>query len=165
MSSRRTAKVAQAIRQVVSSAILTELRDPRVQMVTVLHTEVAHDLRSAKVYVSILGEDADAHLALQGLNSSRGWLQRKIADELELRYTPVLTFVIDDGVKKSIAASRLLRETLGPQDAPTDTDELAADDGDDEPSEGDEASTSLSATSGDEAPVDVAPPSAHPTDS
>lgn len=114
MKSRRTAKVAEAIRQVVSSAILFGLRDPRVQNVTVLHVEVPADLRTAKVYVSILGDDKQTALSLQGLNSARGWIQSRIANELQLRLTPVLTFVLDPGIKKSIEVSRMLRE-LHPQ--------------------------------------------------
>ncbi len=110
MSQRRTAKVAQAIRQVVSTAILTELRDPRVKKVTVLNVEVPPDLRSAKVYVSVLGEEREGYLVLRGLQSARGFLQSRIADELDLRWTPILEFVLDSGVKKSIETSKMLRE-------------------------------------------------------
>lgn len=110
MKTRRTAKVAEAIRQVVSSAILIELRDPRVKNVTVLHVDVASDLRTAKVYVSILGDEKTERLSLKGLEAARGWLQSRIADKLELRLTPVLTFIVDQGVKKSIEVSRMLRE-------------------------------------------------------
>jgi ribosome-binding factor A len=110
MSHRRTAKVAQAIRQVVSTAILTELRDPRVKKVTVLNVEVPSDLRSAKVYVSVMGEEREGHLVLRGLQSARGFLQSRIADEIDLRWTPILEFVLDRGVKKSIEASKTLRE-------------------------------------------------------
>lgn len=135
MSTRRTAKVAEAIREVVSSTILFELRDPRVQNVTVLRTEVPSDLRSAKVYVSVLGDETEQQLCLHGLTSSRGFLQRKIADKLDLRYTPVLTFVLDDGVKKSIEASRILREIAAQEGGDTDddpTDESASDDSGDD---------------------------------
>jgi len=111
MSHRRTAKVAQAIRQVVSTAILTELRDPRVKKVTVLNVEVPPDLRSAKVYVSVMGEEREGHLVLRGLQSARGFLQSRIADEIDLRWTPILEFVLDAGVKRSIETSKLLRET------------------------------------------------------
>ena len=111
MSHRRTAKVAQAIRQVVSTAILTELRDPRVKKVTVLNVEVPPDLRSAKVYVSVMGEEREGHLVLRGLQSARGFLQSRIADEIDLRWTPILQFVLDAGVKRSIETSKLLRET------------------------------------------------------
>jgi ribosome-binding factor A len=110
MSTRRTAKVAQAIREVVSTAILVELRDPRVRHVTVLGVEVPPDLRTARVAVSILGDETTQYLALQGLNSARGFLQARLAEELELRYTPVLTFTLDQGVKQSIETARLLRE-------------------------------------------------------
>ncbi|WP_437185493.1 30S ribosome-binding factor RbfA [Planctomicrobium sp. SH668] len=110
MSTRRTARVAQAIRQVVSTAVLIELRDPRVKNVTVLHVEVPVDLRTAKVYVSIMGDEKMESLSLKGLEAARGWIQSRIADELDLRSTPVLTFIVDRGIKKSIEVSKLLRQ-------------------------------------------------------
>lgn len=110
MNTRRTAKVAEAIREVVSTAILFEVRDPRVQNVTVLSIQVAPDLREARVNVSVLGDEKEQKLCLHGLESSRGFLQRRIADRLDLRWTPILSFTLDEGVKKSIEASRILRE-------------------------------------------------------
>lgn len=110
MATRRTAKAARAIREIISSAILLELNDPRVRNVTVLDVEVAADMRSAKVYVSIMGSQKEQSLCLRGLESSRGYLQKKIADRLTTRYIPVLTFVLDDSVKKSIEASRILKQ-------------------------------------------------------
>ena len=110
MSTRRTAKVAEAIRQVVSTAILFELRDPRVQHVTVLRVETPVDLRTSKVFVSVLGDEKTQRLTMKGLDAARGFLQSKIAEILDLRFTPVLTFVLDQGVKKSIETSRMLRK-------------------------------------------------------
>jgi len=124
MSSRRTAKVAQAIRQVVSSAILFELRDPRVKNVTVLQAEVAGDLRTAKIFVSILGDEKTEQLSMKGLEAARGWIQSRIADELDLRLTPVLTFVVDYGIKKSIEVSKLLRELHPPVEGEDPIEEL-----------------------------------------
>jgi ribosome-binding factor A len=98
---------------VVSTAILTELRDPRVIHVTVLGVDVAPDFRSAKIRVSIMGDEKQQRLALKGLESARGFLQSRIAEELDLRYTPVLSIVRDDAVKKSIAISRALQELAG----------------------------------------------------
>ena len=111
MNSRRTAKVASSVREIVSSTILFGLKDPRVKNVTVLGVEVAEDLRTAKVYISVMGEPKEQSLTMHGLNSARGFIQSKLADQLQIRYTPVLTFVLDQGVKKSIEASRLLRES------------------------------------------------------
>jgi ribosome-binding factor A len=112
MSSRRIAKVAEAVREQVSTSILFELRDPRVKYVTVTRVEVSPDLRSAKVYVSVMGDEKTQRLTLHGLESARGFLQAMIAERVQLRYTPILQFRLDDGVKRSIETSRLLREVL-----------------------------------------------------
>ena len=108
MSSRRLLKAAEAIREVVSMAILAELRDPRVKNVTVTAVEVAPDMREAKISVSIMGNENQQKLSLRGLSNSAGFLQSKIAERIDTRYTPRLTFVIDDGVKKSIAVAEIL---------------------------------------------------------
>lgn len=123
MTSRRLAKAAEAIRESVSSTILFELKDPRVKNVTVLRAEAAPDLRTAKVYVSVMGTVKEQRLCLHGLESARGFIQAKLADRLQTRYTPVLTFILDPSVKRSIEASRLLRDVLGPA-SPSDPNEL-----------------------------------------
>lgn len=110
MSSRRLLKAGEAIREVVSMAILTELRDPRVQNVTVLGVEVMPDMREAKVFISVLGTPIQQKTVLRGLQNSAGFLQAKIADRIETRYTPKLTFVADEGVKKSLAVSQILEQ-------------------------------------------------------
>ena len=112
MSSRRVQKVAEAIREVVSMAILTELQDPRVRDVTVIGVEASGDLRFAKVMVSVMGDETRQNLTLRGLQNAAGFLQSKIADRIDLRYTPKLTFVLDQGVKRSIAVAQILREVL-----------------------------------------------------
>jgi ribosome-binding factor A len=112
--SRRLLKAASAIREVVSMAILTELRDPRVKNVTVVGVEVLPDMKSAKVHVSIMGSEKEQQLGLSGLQNSAGFLQRKIADRIETRYTPRLQFVLDKGVKNALEVDRILREVLPP---------------------------------------------------
>ena len=110
--SRRVARVSEAIRQTVSESILFELSDPRIKGVTVTGAEVAGDLRHAKIFVSIMGDETQQRLALSGLKSACGFLQCKVAQRLETRYTPVLDIVIDAGVKRSLEMSRLLEELL-----------------------------------------------------
>lgn len=112
MSSRRIAKVAEAVREIVSTVVLFELKDPRVKNVTVLRADVSPDLRNAKVYVSVMGDEKTQSLTLHGLNSARGFIQSKIADRLQTRYTPVLQFVSDPGVKLSVETSAIIREAL-----------------------------------------------------
>lgn len=98
-------------------AILSEIKDPRVRDVTVTHVEMSPDMRIAKVHVSIMGDEVRQRLSLAGLRSSAGFLQAKIAERIDTRYTPKLQFELDLGVKKSIEIARLLKQVL-PSDAP-----------------------------------------------
>jgi ribosome-binding factor A len=122
MTSRRVQKAAQAIREVVSMAILTELKDPRVENVTVTYVEVSPDMRQAKVHVSVMGDDAKQKLCLHGLQSSAGFLQAKVGKRIDTRYTPRLRFELDMGVKKSLAIAQLLHDVL-PDESPPTTDD------------------------------------------
>jgi ribosome-binding factor A len=126
MSSRRVLKAAQAIREVVGMAILADLKDPRIQNVTVTHVEVSPDMRQAKVHVSVMGDEKAQQLSLHGLQSAAGFLQQKIAKRIDTRYTPRIIFELDMGVKKSIAIARLLEDVL-----PEPTDQTAEDEQDD----------------------------------
>jgi ribosome-binding factor A len=123
--SRRLLKAAEAIRGVVSMAILTDLRDPRVKNVTVVGVEVLPDMKSAKVFVSVMGSEKEQQLSLSGLQNAAGFLQKKITERIESRYTPRLTFVLDKGVKNSLEINRILREVLPPQ---TENEETAVED-------------------------------------
>jgi ribosome-binding factor A len=91
-------------------AILTELKDPRVRGVTVTGVEMSGDMRQARVFVSIMGDETERRLVLHGLRSSAGFLQSRIAEEIDTRYTPRLEFVEDEGVRKQLAVARILDE-------------------------------------------------------
>ena len=121
MTSRRVQKVAQAIREVVSMAIIADLRDPRITDVTVTYVEVSADLRLAKVHVSVMGDEIKQNLCLHGLRSSAGFLQNKISNRIDTRYTPRLRFELDQGVKQSIALSKILDDVLPTESAVDDT--------------------------------------------
>lgn len=124
MSSRRIAKITSAIREQVSSSILFDLKDPRVNNVTVTRVEVSPDAQLAKIYVSILGDEKEQQLCLHGLRSARGFLQSKVAARIQTRYTPILEFVNDPGVKKSIEISRIIRESI-PEQNPSHSDDAS----------------------------------------
>ena len=117
MKAHRLARVAEVIREVASETILFELRDPRVKGVTVTRSEVSGDLQHAKVYVSIMGSPGEQQLCLHGLRHAAGFIQSKLAGRLKTRFTPVIHFVLDQGVKRSIEVSRLINEALA-QSAP-----------------------------------------------
>ncbi|HBT78031.1 MAG TPA: 30S ribosome-binding factor RbfA [Planctomycetaceae bacterium] len=110
--SRRTLKAGEAIREVIGMAILTDIQDPRVRDVTLTRVEVSPDMRHAKVYVSVMGDETKQNLCLRGLQSAAGFLQSKIAKRIDTRYTPQVHFVLDQGVKHSLLISKMLDEVL-----------------------------------------------------
>jgi len=110
MKAHRQARINEVIREVASETILFELRDPRIKMVTVTRVEVSGDLQLAKVYVSMMGTEAEQKLSMYGLRNAAGYIQAKLGDRLKMRYTPVLSFVIDQGIKNSIEIGRILAE-------------------------------------------------------
>jgi ribosome-binding factor A len=103
-------RVNETIREVLGDAITAELKDPRIGFVTVTGVDTSPDLRSARVYVSVLGDEEQRERSLSGLRSSHGVLQRKIATEMRLKRTPTLTFEYDESVERGARISRLLDE-------------------------------------------------------
>ena len=122
MSSRRVLKAAQAIREVVSTAIITDLRDPRIENVTVTRVEVSCDMRHARIHVSVMGEQTNTRNVLKGLNNAAGFLQRKVANRIDTRYTPKLQFVLDEGLKHSLEVTKILEEVLPPNESQDELD-------------------------------------------
>src|SRR5690606_9208612 len=118
--SHRVHRMAEAIREVVSSAILFEVSDPRVQGITVIAVEVSADLRTAIVRVSAMGPEGQQNLAMHGLRSARGFLQSKVAARLQTRFTPNLSFKLDEGIKKSVEISRLIDEAIASDRRPAE---------------------------------------------
>ena len=108
MSSDRMRRVDEALREVLSDAVGGDLKDPRIGFVTVTDVKTSPDLRHARVYVSVLGDDAARKASIEGLNSAHGLLQRRIAGELRLKRTPMLEFVLDDTVDKAMRIEELL---------------------------------------------------------
>jgi ribosome-binding factor A len=104
-------------------AILSSVRDPRVRDATVTRAEMAPDMRSATVYVSVMGSPAKQQTALRGLASSAGFLQSRIADSIETRYTPKLRFELDKGIQHAIEIDQMLREVLPPESATESEDQ------------------------------------------
>ncbi len=108
MGAGRMRRVDEAMRAVLSDAIATDLKDPRVGFVTVTGVKTSPDLRHARVYVSVLGDAAARTASLEGLRSAHGFLQRRVAGELSLKHTPALTFEYDASIDRGMRISELL---------------------------------------------------------
>jgi ribosome-binding factor A len=110
MADGRMRRVDAAVQAVLSDAIAKHLKDPRVGFVTVTGVKTSPDLRHARVYVSVLGDDQQQADSLAGLRSAHGFLQRRVADELTLKHTPTLTFEYDESVDRGMRITELLDE-------------------------------------------------------
>ena len=99
MSSQRPGRVQEALRQEISKIVQVEMKDPRVGFITVTKVDLTKDLRYARVYFSILGEDKDKKLALKGLNNAKGYIKGLVADRIKLRFMPEIAFAIDESLE------------------------------------------------------------------
>ena len=108
MTADRMRRVDEAMREVLSGAITSELKDPRVGFVTVTAVETSPDLRHARVFVSVLGNPGERRRTLKALDSAHGFLQRRVATELRIKNTPQLQFIYDDTADRGMRISELL---------------------------------------------------------
>jgi ribosome-binding factor A len=119
MRGSRMRRIDEAMKVVLSDAIAKDLKDPRIGFVTVTGVKTSPDLRHARVYVSVLGDDPERSASINGLRSAHGYLQRRLADELTLKHTPSLSFEYDDTVDRGMRINRLLAEN-DPQEETSD---------------------------------------------
>src|SRR6188768_4042252 len=108
MPGSRMRRVNESLREVLGAAISTEMKDPSVGFVTVTSVETSPDLRHAKVFVSVLGDEEAREGTLAALASSHGVLQSRIAAETRMKRTPTLTFHYDDTIEQGVRISQLL---------------------------------------------------------
>ena len=115
MGTGRMRRVDEAMRAVLSDAIAKDLQDPRVGFVTVTSVKTSPDLRHARVYVSVLGDEGVRAETLDGLRSAHGFLQGRVAAELSLKHTPTITFEYDESIDRGMRISRLIDQGPGGQ--------------------------------------------------
>jgi ribosome-binding factor A len=112
---RRPERVAEAIREEVTTFLAEDARDPRlVGLVTVTGVDVTRDLRHAKVYVSVMGSDDERRATMQGLESAAGHLRSRIGRALRLRVAPEIAFRYDDSISRAARIDALLAEVRQP---------------------------------------------------
>jgi ribosome-binding factor A len=114
-NNRRPDRVAEAIREEITTFLAEDARDPRlVGLVTVTGVDVTRDLRHAKVYVSVMGSDDERRATMQGLESAAGHLRSRIGRALRLRVAPEIAFRYDDSISRAARIDALLAEVRQP---------------------------------------------------
>ncbi|MFL5839399.1 MAG: 30S ribosome-binding factor RbfA [Thermoleophilaceae bacterium] len=101
-------RVNEALREVLSARIAGGLKDPRIGFVTVTAVETSPDLRHARVFVSVLGDEAERAETLAALDRAHALLQAQIASEMRMKRTPQLKFVYDETVERGMRINELL---------------------------------------------------------
>ncbi|SRR5713226_1066777 len=116
----RPEKVREFIKEQVSDIIQHQLKDPRIGFVSVIDVEVSVDLRNAKVFVSVLGDEQAKTDTMAGLQSAQGYVRSELGRRLQMRFTPQISFRLDESIERGTRVVTLIRE-------------VAKDSGDDRP--------------------------------
>ena len=121
------------VQRVISHVIEFEIKDPRVSsLVSVTRCDVTNDLKECKAYISVLGSDEDAENTMEGLRRASGFIRKRLAESLNLRYTPQIEFKLDKSIEYGVMMSKKIDDVLGANKSTEDTaSEDAASEADD----------------------------------
>ena len=123
---RRSKRICESIKKEISSVIVNELDDPRISFVTVSNVKLTSDLKRAKIYVSILGNNTTQETTMYGLRNARKFIQGQVARRLNIKYMPIISFHVDDSLKKMTHIDNLIAGI--DDEADVDSDNMVDDD-------------------------------------
>lgn len=113
-NSVKNTRVNEAVREELSRIIRTEIKDPRIAVMTsVTAAIVAPDLKTCRVMISVLGDDQEKKDTMDGLRSAEGFVRRELARSLNLRNTPELRFVLDESIEYGVRMSKMIDDVVG----------------------------------------------------
>lgn len=116
-NSIKNTRINGEVQKVLAGIIRGEIKDPRIHpMTSVVAVEVAPDLKTCKVYVSVLGDEKAREDTLKGLRSAEGYIRRQLTHELNLRNTPEITFIMDQSIAYGVSMSKLIDEVTRDMD-------------------------------------------------
>ena len=116
---RRIDRVNELLRSEISFLISRQIKDPRVAgVISITEVTASSDLRSARVFVSVMGKENDRREALEGIRSAASFLRRELRERVNLRHTPHLTFLLDDSIEEGDRVLRLIEDATPEQFAP-----------------------------------------------
>lgn len=122
MAQYRFGRLSEEFKKEISTIIKDEVKDPRVGFVSVVNAQVSADLRHAKVFISVLGDETAVKESVEALKKASGFIRREIAKKIDLRYTPEIEFIYDDSIVHGAKIARLLHEVMPEGNQPEDQD-------------------------------------------
>jgi ribosome-binding factor A len=105
----RIERINEIIKEVLSELVLTEIKDPRLGLVTIVSVRVARDLSTAKVHYSVMGDQAQREASLKILKGASGFMRHAIADAIDVNHAPELRWVYDDSLDRAFRIEQVLR--------------------------------------------------------
>ncbi len=111
--SHRPERLAEAIKKEVSDIILNDIKDPRIDFITITKVNVTSDLRHAKVYASVMGDEDKQKTTAQALKSATGYIRSELGRRIRLKYTPEIIFELDTSLEKAVRLIKLIDDVSG----------------------------------------------------
>ncbi len=110
-NSMKNMRINEEVHRELSNIIRSEIKDPRINpMTSVVAVEVAPDLKSAKAYISVLGDEKSQKDTLAGLTSAEGYIRRELAKSINLRNTPQIRFIMDQSIEYGVNMSKMIND-------------------------------------------------------
>ncbi|MGI5852268.1 MAG: 30S ribosome-binding factor RbfA [Clostridiales bacterium] len=123
MRHQRIDRISEEVKKEVSRIIREEVKDPRIgQLASILRADVSGDLRLAKIYVSVLGDDNERASTMAGLTRAAGFIRKELGRALKIRYVPELSFILDTSIEYSVDISKKIREVTSQQEKANEDD-------------------------------------------
>jgi len=110
LNKRRLDKLAEEIRREIAAILTEEVKDPRLSMVSVTRIEVSNDLGSARILISVLGDEKKQEEAMQALEKARGFVRTELSNRIRLRHSPEISFKLDKSIEHGIRISSIINE-------------------------------------------------------
>lgn len=111
MRHQRIDRISEEVKKELSRIIREDVKDPRIgEMASILRVDVSGDLRHAKVYVSVLGDEEEKASTMEGLDRAAGFIRKELGQALSIRYIPELNFILDTSIEYSVDISKKIRE-------------------------------------------------------
>jgi ribosome-binding factor A len=111
MSVDRLSKLSEQIKKEISNIIQNDIKDPRVPILTsIMQVDITKDLRYAKVYVSIFGDEEKKIKCIEGLKSASGYIRKEVGSRMNIRYIPELLFEIDRSIEYGMHIDKVIKE-------------------------------------------------------
>lgn len=111
MSVQRLNRISEELKKEISQIVMNELKDPRISaMCSIVSVETTPDLKYAKVFVSIFGNEEERENTLKGLKNASGFIRKKLGDAMKIRYLPEIHFSLDESIEHGARIAQILNE-------------------------------------------------------